>query len=372
MEDELPSYNLVSELESLGASVLITSRNKIPFTQLHQECKITPSGEDIHAFVNSALQKGPLKRVLESQPDLASEVATEISENADGMFLRPALILQGLERCKRAVDVKKQLARMSGSLNDMYKGIIEHIKENEPGLMALIFYVYFADSISSKIDFDAMQEYLAFAETLDTAGPPEDYLRPVDAVLDACRGLLVLRPRYAAQKHTPQFQQLQFCHPSARDFIKSLPTSELHAAHLQLVSTLLRYTPSILAHFCERSSTAQISLRTTECRDPSSNITSSLLSDEEFKFLQDRNPHLSRSEDWMGHVLGVQEDVDWKPIKTSFPVPGFCTYFVGSNDGRGTSLPPHHKTCRPFFFQSMDLIRCCTNTSANPLQTLLI
>lgn len=85
MDNVSPSHNLVSELESLGASVLITSRNKVPFTKPHEECRIAASGEDVRAFVHSALQTGSLSHVLELQPALADKVAAEISDHADGM-----------------------------------------------------------------------------------------------------------------------------------------------------------------------------------------------------------------------------------------------------------------------------------------------
>jgi hypothetical protein len=68
------SVNLVRDLETLGARVLITSRSAIPFTSgCYEECPISASDEDIQSLISSEFQQGYLPELLKRNPNLAKE-----------------------------------------------------------------------------------------------------------------------------------------------------------------------------------------------------------------------------------------------------------------------------------------------------------
>lgn len=80
---------LVKELETLGASILITSRSPIPFTpRTFFSCEIRASRNDIRTFVTATIREGPgiLDQILAQREGLTERVVDSVTAQADGLY----------------------------------------------------------------------------------------------------------------------------------------------------------------------------------------------------------------------------------------------------------------------------------------------
>lgn len=182
---------LIRQLESLGARLLVTSRNDIPFTLgTYGALPIAASLRDVRAFVTARV--GSFTDVVRQRDGLSEEITERMVEQAHGMFLTPKLQLELMSSCRTIADVKALLKRSPPTLEDVYRELFADIRAKTSWVMRLFYLLIMFKERS--MEARAMLEYLACDDWVE--GQLSDYIRTANVVLATCRGLVNLEDQF--------------------------------------------------------------------------------------------------------------------------------------------------------------------------------
>lgn len=84
--DSSAPKELVRELELLRASLLITSRNEVPFMRgTYERCTIVAAARDVETFVTRTMESKSIGDLLRQQDGLSDEIIRAIVKQTQGM-----------------------------------------------------------------------------------------------------------------------------------------------------------------------------------------------------------------------------------------------------------------------------------------------
>ncbi|KAJ7444029.1 ankyrin repeat-containing domain protein [Mycena latifolia] len=239
--DEYPEDQRNILLEHLSmllgptTSLMMTSRPHVTLDDLFPDVsglEIKATEDDIHQYVDKQIQKSPrLSKHVQTRPELHDEIKSEISRNADGMFLLAKLHTESLATKNTVKAVREALQHLPNNLNHTYEEAMNRIKnQNEDdtqlALQALTWVAYAKRPLS----LAELQEALAIepdATTLDV-----DNLLDINIVLSVCAGLIIVDEAMSV---------VRLIHYTTQHYFDSIQPVQFADAHTIIASQCLAY-----------------------------------------------------------------------------------------------------------------------------------
>ncbi|KAK1763091.1 hypothetical protein QBC33DRAFT_550345 [Phialemonium atrogriseum] len=162
----------IAELSSLQrhAHLFVTSRfSPSPESRLKPELQmeIRASDADIKHYLNSRVRsEGRLGRLLANDADLQTTVVSQITSNAEGMFLLAQLQIDFLSQKTNRRDIRRALPSLPHQLPDVYSAALHRIRTQSPD-DALLAERFLALIVLSKRPLTLLEAQHALAVEVD-------------------------------------------------------------------------------------------------------------------------------------------------------------------------------------------------------------
>ncbi|KAJ7440422.1 ankyrin repeat domain-containing protein [Mycena latifolia] len=225
----------LSMLRGPTISLMVTSRPYVTLDDLFPDVsglEIKATEDDIRRYVDKQIRKSPrLSKHVQTRPELHDEIKSEISSNADGMFLLAKLHTESLAAKNTIKAVREALQHLPQNLNHTYEEAMNRIKnQNEEdrqlAIQALIWVAYAKRPLSVA----ELCEALAIepdATTLDA-----DNLLDISIVLSVCAGLIIVDEAMSV---------VRLIHYTTQGYFDSIQPVQFADAHMMIASQCLAY-----------------------------------------------------------------------------------------------------------------------------------
>ncbi|KAJ7444032.1 ankyrin repeat-containing domain protein [Mycena latifolia] len=239
--DEYPEDQRNILLEHLSmllgptTSLMMTSRPHVTLDDLFPDVsglEIKAMEDDIRQYVDKQIQKSPrLSKHVKTRPELHDEIKSQISSNADGMFLLAKLHIESLATKMTIKAVREALRHLPKDLSHTYDEAMNRIKnQNEDdrhfALQALTWVAYAKRPLSVA----ELREALAIepgTTTLDA-----DNLMDMNIVLSVCAGLIIVDEAMSV---------VRLIHFTTQRYFDSIQPDQFAGAHRMIASQCLAY-----------------------------------------------------------------------------------------------------------------------------------
>ncbi|KAJ7443983.1 hypothetical protein FB451DRAFT_1376537 [Mycena latifolia] len=239
--DEYPEDQRNILLEHLSmllgptTSLMMTSRPHVTLDDLFPDVsglEIKATEDDIWQYVDKQIQKSPrLSKHVQTRPELHDEIRSQISSNADGMFLLAKLHTESFATKNTVKAVQEALRHLPKDLSHTYDEAMNRIKnQNEDdrhfALQALTWVAYAKWPLSVA----ELREALAIepdATTLDV-----DNLMDINIVLSVCAGLIMVDEAMSV---------VRLIHYMTQGYFDSIQSVQFADAHMMIASRCLAY-----------------------------------------------------------------------------------------------------------------------------------
>ncbi|TFK24255.1 hypothetical protein FA15DRAFT_420587 [Coprinopsis marcescibilis] len=186
-------FDLIQVLASISAHFFLTSR---PLEQWRDQAPdaefftIEAPSSDISLLVEQKISRIPaLRKLLENNETLKTEVVAKVLHNSSGMFLVASLYLDMLQSCFSVRDLRRSLEHLPKGIDGMYDSTMEQIASQSGADMALLAltWVTFAER-------PILLDELPYAVAIDPETCKFDPERLVDSsvLVSLCRGLITV------------------------------------------------------------------------------------------------------------------------------------------------------------------------------------
>lgn len=235
---------ILKELQSASVKILVATRPHLHdiFETFSSDIRqpVKAHMNDIKTFLTSSLANSEnMEELLDDR--LTEEVISTLSQNANGMFLLPALQIQAILGQVSKSGIRSILRSLSSDLNEVFGSLIERIK-SQPGSRqqvanaALTWLAYTRRNLS----IDELRHALA-TRLSDTELDQDNMISP-RIIVESCLGLLVIEQENSA---------IRLVHFSLEEYLQSHRQNLFPNGDLALAATCLTYSTfsSILLRF---------------------------------------------------------------------------------------------------------------------------
>ncbi|KAF8327084.1 ankyrin repeat-containing domain protein [Amanita rubescens] len=229
--------DIVADLQTSGANVLITSRDHVCDSITHsklvgvQRVDIRGSKDDITKFLNARLtNQRRLARIIKNHPSLRKEIVTAIVDSCQGMFLMATFHIEALGKKHNAGEVLETLRVLPKTFPDIYDDAMNRIESDnensELALKVLSFLVYARRQLTLR----ELQHFLAVRPG-DTDFRDE-YVTDGDVLLSVCAGLVVIDDETGV---------VRLVHFTAQEYFDNIRTSKFPVGDQEMGHACLIY-----------------------------------------------------------------------------------------------------------------------------------
>ncbi|KAF2707829.1 ankyrin, partial [Pleomassaria siparia CBS 279.74] len=173
--------------------LLVTSRAEETYQELFRgklSIQIEAASEDVHAYVRFVLTTHPELRDLVDE-HLEIRIAECLSERANGLFLFVYLSMQGLFEQTSVSELKNALEEMPATLDDVYNGILQRIRDQSSSKSRLAMRIFMWLSYCEQpLTIFELQHAIAVDPVLDADDIDPDRIPPARFFEDVCMDLV--------------------------------------------------------------------------------------------------------------------------------------------------------------------------------------
>jgi ankyrin repeat protein len=244
-------------------------------------------------------------------------------------FLACSLHVKSLRQASTIAEIKTHLSSISGSLDSTYQAIMDSIQHrNPPWALRLVYLLLVTGDLDSveQLSVRAALQHVGSLPGLD--GDIRDHAPSVSVLLSHCRGLVIIVGdrwtkedlRLSSSEHPEDaHQQFQFCHLSAREYLrKTIDPALILGAKLEVVHTFLRSIPRCLGTLHENVG---------ECSTGQEFLATSPREGSQENWLATAFPLCYYATTWRFLTAGIQDQISFSLLQTFFQHPHMTWLF---------------------------------------------
>ncbi|KAF2655446.1 ankyrin [Lophiostoma macrostomum CBS 122681] len=188
-------FEILRRLMKSRCRLLVTSRYEEKFDSLFQgkpRKHLEAAFNDVKAYVSLVLSNHPEFRDMVDS-GFEDEIAINLSEKAKGLFLFVYLSMQGLLEQTSVSELRMALAEMPTTLQDVYNGILQRIRDQSSSKSRLAMRIFMWLSFCERsLTVSELQQALAVDPVLDADDLDRERIPPARFFEDVCMDLVTI------------------------------------------------------------------------------------------------------------------------------------------------------------------------------------